>query len=53
MALDGVQSPAQVAGDLPEAVPLGSQPVDQRVVVPGALGVLPVGIRLPGAPGLR
>jgi hypothetical protein len=46
--LDGVQAPAQVAGDLPQSSPLGAQPVDQRVVPPGALGVLPGGVRLPG-----
>jgi hypothetical protein len=26
--LDGVQAPAQVAGDLPQAAPFGAQPVD-------------------------
>ena len=41
VALDGVQPPAQVAGDLPQAAPLGEQFVDQRVVPPGAVGVLP------------
>jgi len=47
-ALDGVQAPAQVAGDLPQAPPLGAQPADQLVVAPGALGVLPDGVGLPG-----
>ena len=46
--LDGVQAPAQLAGDLPQSSPFGAQPVDQRVVPPGALGVLPGGARLPG-----
>jgi hypothetical protein len=36
--LDGVQAPAQVAGDLPQATPLGPQRVDQFVVPLGALG---------------
>jgi hypothetical protein len=48
VTLDGVQAPAQVAGDLPEAAPLGPQPVDQRVVLPDALGVLPGRLRQPG-----
>ena len=41
ITLDGVRAPAQVAGDLLEAAPLGPQPLDQRVVPPDALGVLP------------
>jgi hypothetical protein len=41
-------APAQVAGDFPDAAPFGVQLVDQRVVTPGALGVLPGGVRLPG-----
>ena len=45
VALDGVQSPAQVAGDLPQAAPLGSQPVDQGVVAPRAVGELPCRVR--------
>jgi hypothetical protein len=45
-SLDGVQAPAQVAGDLAEPAPFGAQPVDQGVVPLGALGVLPVGARL-------
>jgi hypothetical protein len=52
-ALDGVQAPAQVAGDLAQAAPFGAQPVDQGVVPPGALGVLPGGVGLPGAFRLR
>jgi hypothetical protein len=47
--MDGVQAPAQVAGDLAQAPPFGAQSVDQGVVPPGALCVLPVGVRLPGA----
>jgi hypothetical protein len=35
--LDGVQAPAQVAGDLPQAPPFGAQPVDQGMVPAGAL----------------
>jgi hypothetical protein len=46
--LDGVQAPAQVTGDLAEPPPFGAQLVDQGVVPLGALGVLPVGVRLPG-----
>ena len=46
--LDGVQAPAQVAGDLAQAPPFGTQLVDQGVVPLGALGVLPVGAN--GAP---
>ena len=46
--LDGVQAPAQVAGDLAEPASFGAQLVDQRVVPPGALGVLPGGVGLPG-----
>jgi hypothetical protein len=42
-----------VAGDLAQAPPFGAQPVDQGVVPPGALCVLPVGVRLPGAFRLR
>jgi hypothetical protein len=48
VTLDGVQAPAQVAGDLPQAAPLGPQPVDQRVVPLDAIGVLPGRLRLPG-----
>jgi hypothetical protein len=51
--LDGVQAPAQVAGDLPQAAPFGAQPVDQLVVPPGALGVLPDGVRLRGRSRFR
>jgi hypothetical protein len=47
-SLDGVQAPAQVAGDLAEPPPFGAQLVDQGVVPLGALGVLPAGVRLPG-----
>ena len=47
--LDGVQAPAQVAGDLAEPASLGAQLADQRVVPPGALGVLPGGVGLRGA----
>jgi hypothetical protein len=43
-----VQAPAEVAGDLPQASPFGPQPADQLVVAPGALGVLPGGVGLPG-----
>jgi hypothetical protein len=43
---DGVQAPAQVAGDLAEPPPFGAQPVHWGVVPPGALGVLPVGAGL-------
>jgi len=50
-SLDGVQAPAQVAGDFSQSPPFGAQPADQGVVPPGALGVLPGGIGLPG--GLR
>ena len=46
--LDGVQAPAQVAGDLPQAAPFGPPLVDQFVVPPGALGVLPGGAGLAG-----
>ena len=46
-SLDGVQAPAQVAGDLPQSAPFGAQLVDQGVVPPGALGVLPGGVQLP------
>jgi hypothetical protein len=49
--LDGVQAPAQVAGDLAQAAPFGAQRVDQFVVPPGALGVLPAGSGCPGASG--
>ena len=45
-SLDGMQAPAQVAGDLAEPPPFGAQPVDQGVVPLGALGVLPVGAGL-------
>ena len=46
--LDGVQAPAQVAGDLAQAPPFGAQLVDQGVVPPGAFGVLPGGVGLRG-----
>jgi hypothetical protein len=52
-ALDGVQSPAQVMGDLAQAPPFSAQSVDQFVVPPGALCVLPFGVRLPGTFRLR
>ena len=51
--LDGVQAPAQVAGDLAQAPPFGAQLADQGVVPPGALSVLPGGARLPGTFRLR
>jgi len=47
-SLDGVQAPAEVAGDLAQASPFGAQPVDQLVMPAGALGVLPRRIGLPG-----
>ena len=58
VALDGVQSPAQVAGDLPQAAALGEQAMDGRVVSAGAVGVLarrirPRGGRRPRRRGLR
>ncbi len=37
-----------MAGDLPQATPLGTQLADQFVVPAGALGVLPRGVGLPG-----
>ncbi len=46
VALDGVPSPAQVAGDGPHAVPLGQQFVHHRVVPAGSLGELPGRLRL-------
>ena len=51
VALDGVQAPAQVAGDLPQAAPLGAQGVDQLVLALGARGELPGRIRALGPPG--
>ncbi|MET8979388.1 hypothetical protein ABZX85_27670 [Streptomyces sp. NPDC004539] len=36
--LDGVPSPAQVPGDLPEPQSLGEQVVDERMMCPGAFG---------------
>ena len=52
VTLDGVQPPAQVPGDLPQAAPLGPQGMDQGVVAPGALGELPgrLRCRLAGRP---
>lgn len=41
VALDGVQPPAQVAGDLPQPAPLGAQRADQLVLAADALGELP------------
>jgi hypothetical protein len=52
-ALDGVQAPAQVAGDLAQAPPFGAQLADQGMVPLGALGVLPGGIGLCGASRFR
>jgi hypothetical protein len=46
VALDGVQAPAQVPGDLPQSAPLGAQGVDQVVLAPGAVGELPGWLRL-------
>jgi len=48
VALDGVQAPAQVPGDLPQPALFGQQSVDQRVVAPGAVGVLPGRLRRGG-----
>jgi hypothetical protein len=48
VALHGVQAPAQVAGDLPEPAPLVQQLVHDRVVPPGAVGVLPGWLRRGG-----
>ena len=53
VALDGMQSPAQVPGDLPQAAPLGEQPVDERVVLADAAGVLPGRLRPPGVRRVR
>lgn len=39
--LDGVQSPAQVPGDLAQPASLSEQVVHDRVVAPGPVGVLP------------
>ena len=47
-ALDGVQAPSQVAGDLAQAASFGAQPVDQCMMPAGALGVLPGRIGLCG-----
>ena len=48
VALDRVQAPAQVAGDLPQPAPLGPQRVDQLVLAAGGLGELPGRLRPPG-----
>jgi hypothetical protein len=48
VALDGVQSPAKVAGDLPQPAPFGAQRVDQLVLAPGALGEPPGRVRARG-----
>jgi hypothetical protein len=45
VALDGVQAPAQVAGDFPQAAAFGAQAVDQFVLAAGALGELPGRLR--------
>jgi hypothetical protein len=44
VALDGVLSPAQLPGDLPDAPRLGPQAVDQGVIAFRALGELPRGL---------
>jgi hypothetical protein len=53
VALDGVQAPAQVAGDLPQAAPLRAQRADEFVLAPGALGELSGRIWRPGVLRLR
>jgi hypothetical protein len=45
VALDGVQAPAQVPGDLPQAAALVQQVVHDRVVPPGPVCVLPGRLR--------
>ncbi len=45
VALDGVQAPAQVAGDLPQPAALGAQRADLLVLAPDALGELPGQLR--------
>lgn len=56
VALHGVQAPAQVPGDLPQAAALGEQVVRDRVVPPDSVCILPGRLRpgrLSGRPGFR
>jgi hypothetical protein len=48
VALDGVQAPAEVTGDLPQAAALGPQRADQFVLAAYGLGELPRRVWRPG-----